>query len=101
MTLLKCNTTLSFEPQHGISNDQQELRSACKYAQSDKSLCKSLEYSMTVKLLTGQHYESLSLKRRLHGLVGVYTCQNATLERTCHGSFYSLKISKTKNTLNS
>ena len=29
------------------------------------------------------------LKRRLHRLVWVYTCQNATLlEITCHGSFY-------------
>ena len=32
--------------------DQQSLRSACPYAQSDQSLCKSLEYNMTVKLLT-------------------------------------------------
>ena len=38
--------------------DQQSLRSACAYVQSDQSLCKSLEYSMTVKLLT----EFLSLK---------------------------------------
>ena len=30
--------------------------SACAYAQSDQSLCKSLEYSMTVKLLTEHHY---------------------------------------------
>ena len=36
---------------------------------------------MTVKLLTEQHLEFLSLK-------GGYTCQNATLlEITCHGSF--------------
>ena len=42
--------------------DQQCLRSACAYAQSDLSLCLSLEYSMTVKLLTGQHLEFLSLK---------------------------------------
>ena len=32
------------------------------YAQSDQSLCKSLEYSMTVKLLTKQHLEFLGLK---------------------------------------
>ena len=32
------------------------------YAQSDQSLCYSLEYSMTVKLLTEQHLEFLSLK---------------------------------------
>ena len=42
--------------------DKQSLRSACAYAQSDQSLCKSLEYSMTVKLLTEHHLESLSLK---------------------------------------
>ena len=42
--------------------DQQSLRSACAYAQSDQSRCKSLEYSMTVKLMTEQHLEFLSLK---------------------------------------
>ena len=42
--------------------DQQSLRSACPYAQSDQSLYLSLEYSMTVKLLTEHHLEFLSLK---------------------------------------
>ena len=42
--------------------DQQSLRSACAYAQSDQSLCLSLEYSMTVRLLTEHHLEFLSLK---------------------------------------
>ena len=42
--------------------DQQSLRSACTYAQSDQSLCKSLEYSTTVKVLTKHHLEFLSLK---------------------------------------
>ena len=32
------------------------------YAQSDQSLCSSLEYSMTVKLLTEHYLEFLSLK---------------------------------------
>ena len=32
------------------------------YAQPDQSLCKSLQYSMTVKLLTEHHLEVLSLK---------------------------------------
>ena len=32
---------------------QQSLRSACAYAQSVQSLCLSLEYPMSVKLLTG------------------------------------------------
>ena len=42
--------------------DQQSLRSACAYAQSDQSLCLSLDYYMTVKLLTEYHLEFLSLK---------------------------------------
>ena len=41
--------------------DQQSLRSACAYAQSDQCLCQSLEYSMMVKLLTEHHLEFLSL----------------------------------------
>ena len=42
--------------------DQQSLRSACAYAQSDQNLCLSLEYSTRVKLLTEHHLEFLSLK---------------------------------------
>ena len=42
--------------------DQQSLRSACAYAQSDQNLCLSLEYSMIIKLLTEHHLEFLSLK---------------------------------------
>ena len=41
---------------------QASLRSACAYAQSDQSLCKSLEYSIIVKLLTEHHLEFLSFK---------------------------------------
>ena len=47
--------------QCGMCN-QQSLRSACSYAQSDQSLCLSPEYSMIVKLLTEHHLEFLSLK---------------------------------------
>ena len=39
--------------------DQQRLRS---YAQSDQSICSSLEYSMSAKLLTEHLLEVLSLK---------------------------------------
>ena len=42
--------------------DQQSLRSACAYAQSDQSLCYSLEYFMSVKLLTEHHLEFLCFK---------------------------------------
>ena len=47
--------------------DQQGLRSACAYAQSDQSLCLSLEYSMTVKLLIEHKFEFLNLKRGCTG----------------------------------
>ena len=46
--------------------DQQRLRPACAYGQSDQSLCWSLEYSMNFKLLTEQHLEFLSLTGGLH-----------------------------------
>ena len=42
--------------------DQQKLRPAWAYAQSDQSLCSSLEYSRGVQLLTEQNLELLSLK---------------------------------------
>ena len=50
--------------------DQQRLRSACAYAQSDVRLCKSSEYSMAVKLLTKHHLKFLSLKGGSTGLSG-------------------------------
>ena len=40
--------------------DQQRLRPACAYVQSDQSLCLPLEYSMTVQQLAEQHLEFLS-----------------------------------------
>ena len=42
--------------------DQQRLRSACAYAQSEQSLCSLLEYFKTDKLLTKQRLEFLTLK---------------------------------------
>ena len=47
--------------------DQQSLRSACAYAQTDQSLCLSLEYSTTVKLLTEHHLEFLGSKGGCRG----------------------------------
>ena len=57
---IKCGVAYDFQ-QCGMC-DQQSLRSACPYAQSDQSLCQSLEYSMSVKLLTEHILEFLSLK---------------------------------------
>ena len=62
--------TLDFQ-QCGMC-DQLRLRPA--YAQSDQSLFKSLEYSMTVKPVTEHHLELWCLKGG-----SVYTCQNAIL----------------------
>ena len=42
--------------------DQQRLRSACAYAQSDQSIGMLLDYATSVKLLTEHHLEFLSLK---------------------------------------
>ena len=47
--------------------DQQRLRPACAYAQADQSICWSLKYSMSVKLLTEHHLEFLTLKRGCTG----------------------------------
>ena len=66
--------------------DQQRLRPACVYAQSCHSLCWSLEYSMSLMLLTKPGLEFLSLTGGCTGSSG-YICQNATLlEITCRGS---------------
>ena len=51
----------------GYMCDQQRLRPACAYMQSDQSRCSSLEYFMTVKLLTKLHLGFLSLKRECTG----------------------------------
>ena len=50
------------DPLGSPHGDPQRLRPACANAQSDQSLCYSLEYSMTVLLLTKQRLEFLSLK---------------------------------------
>ena len=42
--------------------DEQSLRSACAYVQSDQSLYLLLDYSTSVMLLTEHHLEALSLK---------------------------------------
>ena len=57
---------LLFEPVHEISNN---VVCATNIAsdQPAHTLCLSLEYSMTVKLLTEHHLEFLSLKRDCTG----------------------------------
>ena len=56
----------SNEPQHEISNNVVCATSKASdqpaHTQSDQSLCLSLGYSMSVKLLTKHHLEFLSLK---------------------------------------
>ena len=58
--------------------DQQNLRSACTYAQSDQSLCLSLDYLMIVKLLAEHHLVFLSLK------VGCTDSSESTLVKMPH-----------------
>ena len=47
--------------------DQQRLRPACAYTQSDQSLSLSLEYYMNIKLLNEHNLEFLSLKEGYTG----------------------------------
>ena len=79
--------------------DQQSLRSACAYAQSDRRLCQSLEYSMDVKLLTEFYLEFLSLKVVCTGLsestlVKMPHClkSNVTAHMYCTVLLFSLHI---------
>ena len=58
--------------------DQQMLRPDCAYAQSDQSICYSLECSMNIKLLTEQHLDFLSLK------VGCTCSSETTLVKIPH-----------------
>ena len=72
--------------------DKQRLRPACAYAQSGQSLCYSLEYSITVKLLTAHHVEFLSLKGgctgdRTHHIVG-----NLMLRLVIYKVIYSVNL---------
>ena len=75
--------------------DQQSLRSACADAQSDHSLCMSLGYSISVKLLTEQHLGFLILKVSCTGL------SESTLVKIphCLKSYVTAQIKSTdKNT---
>ena len=58
--------------------DQKSLRSALAYAQSDQSLCRSHEYSMTVKLMIEHNLEFLNL---IKGCTGSY---ESTLVKLSH-----------------
>ena len=53
---------ISNERQHEISNKVVCATSTCTYPKSDQSLCLSLDYSMSVKLLTEYHFMFLRLK---------------------------------------
>ena len=82
--------------------DQQRLRSACAYAQSDQRLCLSLEYSLSVKLLTEHHLEFLSLKGGCRGstestMIKMQHCwkTHATAHIvTCNASIYIMDYPK-------
>ena len=67
---------------------KQRLRPACANAQSDQSLCYSLEYSLTVKLLTEHHLKDLSLKGSCLGssestVVKVHVVENHMSQLIC------------------
>ena len=93
--------SLTFEPRHEISINV--VCATCKGSDQPvhthsliRAFAKSLECSMSVKLLTEHHLEFLSLKGGCTGSSESTLVKNATLlEITCHGSFYeNLKCSK-------
>ena len=59
---LNYNWAVAWDFQQFGMCDQQRLRPACAYTQTDQSPCWSLKYSLTVKLLTQPHMRFLSLK---------------------------------------
>ena len=61
-----CSVTWDFQ-NCGIC-DQQRLRSTCACMQTDQSICLSLKYSMTVKLLNEYHLEFLCITGGCTGL---------------------------------
>ena len=67
--------------------DRQSLRSASAYAQSDQSLSLSLEYSMTVKLLTEHHLEFLSLMGHAKTRLSLHLSKCHIVENLMRGSF--------------
>ena len=73
-------TTWDFQ-QYGMC-DQQMLRSACAYVQSDQSLCMSLEYSMT----DWTTFWVSKLKWRLHRLRRPFMSK-CHIQISCRGSF--------------
>ena len=82
---------------------QQSLRSACSYAQSDQSLCLSLEYLISVKLLAEHHLEFLSLKGSYTGsseytLVKMSHCWKSRVTAQMHVqnsySYFHIKVAQ-------
>ena len=83
--------------------DQQRLRSACAYAQSDQNICSSLEYFMSVRLLTEHYLEFLSLKGGCTGssesiLVKMPHCWKSHV--TAHFYFLFVSVSQKLDTPN-
>ena len=68
---------------HKISNNVVCATSKVSYAQSDQSLCLSLEYPMDVKLLTEHHLRFLSLKG---GFTGSSESTLGKMPHVYHGS---------------
>ena len=97
---IMCIWAATWDFKHCGLCDQQSLRSACAYAQSDHSLCLSHDYSLTVKLLTEHHLEFLSLKGGCTGwsesaLVKMPHCWKSHV--TSHLCYYHPKINNFTN----
>ena len=78
------------EPRHVIPNTVVPVTSECS---DQPAYTRSLIRSFASRLNILRPFGVSKLKRGLHRLVWVYTCQNATLlETTCHGSNVDLNL---------
>ena len=74
--------SLPFKPTQG-----HRLQVKMAYPQSDQSLCQSLEYSMSVKLLTEHHLEFISLTGGCTDLSESFHVKMPHCWKSHHGSF--------------
>ena len=63
--------------------NQQSLRSACAYVQSDQSLCLSLDYSMSVELLAEHNWELVTQARLSLHLSNFHIVENPMSRLIC------------------
>ena len=94
---IRSRVSITYEPQHEISNNVVWLTSKGSDQPVHKhSLIGAFASRLNILWILSYWLNIFGvskLKRRLHRLVWVYSCQNATLlEITCHGSYVDFSL---------